>query len=415
MRLPLRLTLFFRRMAAFFRFFQHPFFYRKRTIVFIWAFLGVFTGVKQALTGHMPPFSNDNNYLLFINSYKHLAAHLNLYHYYPAETNDSYHYGPLFALLVAPFYWLPHVLSLTAWNVLNSLVLLYAIYQLPLSDRHRAIISWIILHNSYTCLLNTQFHHICAAMIILSYTMLVKKNEAGAAALVVSGMLIKLYGVVGLAFFPFAENKARYVLGLAGAFVVCVVLPMPFVGVDYTLQCYLDWYTSLVEKDALNLDPANVRSNVCVIGMVRHLTGNYGLSNLYFIGPGLLLLASAYLNLKQYTNTRFQLAILASVLLFLNLASTSFESPTFIISMPGAAIWYLISQQTTLDKWLIGFAIVLAGFAPSDLFPAYIRTHFVNQYALMVLPLLLIWLRLHYTLFTGSLLIEKSESQLVVS
>jgi hypothetical protein len=381
------------------RFFQHPFFFNKLNVLIIWTLLGILTGVKQYYQGNSG--SSINNFLLFINSYKHLIAHQNLFLLYPTETFDSYHYGPIFALLVAPFYWLPTVVSVTIWNVFNSLFLLYTIYELPLTDRQRAVISWIVLNSSYTCLLNTQFHHICAGMIILSYTQLHNRKEIPAAANVVLGTLIKLYGIVGLAFFPFARNKGRYILGLVLSAVVFILLPMPFVGVEYTIQCYYDWYTSLMEKNQLNVDLTNTRTDVCVMGMFRRLFHNGTLSNLYFIIPGLLIFGTAYLKTDLYRKSYFQLSILASVLLFLNLASTGFESPTFIISFMGVAIWYVISTKTAIDNALLIFALIISSFSPTDIFPAYLRDQYINKYALMVLPLLFIWLRLHWTIWTG--------------
>lgn len=380
------------------QFFQHPFFYNKRNILLIWLLLGVLTGVKQYYLG--APGQYINNFLLFINSFKHLMAHQNLFLDYPAETFDSYHYGPIFALLIAPFYWMPTLLSLTLWNVFNSLFLLYAIYELPLTDRQRAVVSWLVLNTSYTCLLNTQFHHICVAMIVLSYTQLHKRQEALAATNVVLGALIKLYGIVGLAFFPFARNKGQYILGGIVSAVIFLALPMLFVGVDYTVQCYYDWYASLSHKNELNVDLANTRTDVCVMGMVRRLLHDGTLSNLYFIVPGLLIFATAYLKTGRFNDVRFQLGILASVLLFLNLASTGFESPTIIISFTGVAIWYVTSPRTNLDNGLLAFALLISSFSPTDIFPAYLRDHYVNQYALMVLPLLLVWLRLHWTIWS---------------
>ncbi|GAB3995593.1 glycosyltransferase family 87 protein [Spirosoma daeguense] len=380
-------------------FFQHPFFYSKRNITIIWALLGILTGVKQYYLGELG--QHINNFLLFINSYKHLVAHQNLFLEYHTETVDSYHYGPIFALLVAPFYWLPTLLSITLWNVFNSLFLLYAIYELPLSDRQKAVISWLVLNSSYTCLLNTQFHHICVGMIILSYTQLYKRQEVLAAANIVLGTLIKLYGVVGLAYFPFAQNKFRYFIGGFLSTVVFITLPMLFVGFDYTIQCYFDWYESLSYKNQLNVNLANTRTDVCVMGMFRRLFHDGTLSNLYFIIPGLIIFTTAYLKTNLYQNIRFQLNILASTLLFLNLASTGFESPTFIISFTGVAIWYVVSGKTRLDNWLLAFALLISSFAPTDIFPAYIRDHYVNPYALMVLPLLFVWLRLHWTIWKG--------------
>jgi hypothetical protein len=91
----------------------------------------------------------------------------------------------------------------------------------------------------------------------------------------------------------------------------------------------------------------------------------------------------------------FQLRLLASALLFVILASTGSESPTIIIAFMGVAIWFILSEKTKLDIALLVFALLISSFSPTDFFPSCIRDHFINQYALIVLPLLLVWLKLN--------------------
>lgn len=140
----------------------------------------------------------------------------------------------------------------------------------------------------------------------------------------------------------------------------------------------------------------NSRTDVCVMGMFRRLFNNSTLSNLYFIIPGLLIFALSYIRISQFGNVVFQLRLLASALLFVILASTGSESPTIIIAFVGVAIWFVLSEKTKLDIVLLLFALIISSFSPTDLFPRYIRDNFINQYALIVLPLLLVWLKLNW-------------------
>ena len=48
-----------------------------------------------------------------------------LYLEYPKEYFDLYLYGPIFAILMAPFSWMPLGLSVVIWNLCNSAILYF--------------------------------------------------------------------------------------------------------------------------------------------------------------------------------------------------------------------------------------------------------------------------------------------------
>lgn len=376
------------------------FFLKRRNIIIIWVLAGLITAIKQYFLGETN--SHINNYIIFKTSFYHLLDHLNLYLEHPKDCLGLYLYGPVFAILIAPFSVLPTLVGYTLWNLLNAGILLYAIYQLPISEKDKAIVSWISLNCLITSLLNSQFHAICVALIILSYTFIHKKQFFWAAFFLVLGVSIKLYGIVGLAFFFFVDDKLKYILYGVFWSIVLFTLPMLFVGIDYILQCYVDWYQVLVYKNNLNTMLINTRTDVCVMGMFRRLFHNQSLSNLYFIIPGLLIFALSYLRISQFKNITFQLRLLASALLFIILASTGSESPTIIIGFVGVGIWYILSDKTKLDIAILWFALIISSFSPTDVFPKFIREHYINQYALMVLPLLIVWLKLNWDILVSN-------------
>jgi hypothetical protein len=39
----------------------------------------------------------------------------------------------------------------------------------------------------------------------------------------------------------------------------------------------------------------------------------------------------------------------------------------------------------------LAITLLISSFSPTDLFPRYIRETLINQYALMILPLLIVW------------------------
>jgi len=378
--------------------YDFQFLLKRRTVIILWILAGIGTVIVQYILGTNLEI---NNFLIFKSSFQHLIEHKNLYVAYPREYFDLYLYGPVFAIFIAPFALLPAFISYTLWSFLNSLVLLYAIYQLPVSDKNRAIVSWIVINCLITSMFNSQFHAVTVALIVLSYTKIQRKQYIWAALFLVLGTFIKLYGIIGLAFFFFVEDKPRYLLYLVFWAIILFILPMALVGFDYTIQCYIDWYRVLALKNSLNVMLENSRTDVCVMGMFRRILHDSTLSNLYFIIPGLLIFALPFVKISQYKNPVFQLRVLASALLFIILASTGSESPTMIVGFVGVALWFILSKKTKTDIALLWFALIISSFSPTDLFPGYIRDHFINQYALMVLPLLFVWLKLNWEMVFG--------------
>ena len=142
--------------------------------------------------------------------------------------------------------------------------------------------------------------------------------------------------------------------------------------------------------------------DICLMGMVRRISGNPYIPNWPFLGAGLILFALPYLRINQYKEPAFRLLILSSTLIFTVIFSTSSESPTYIIAFTGVAIWF-VAQKRPFQIWqivLFVFAMVLTSFSPSDLFPKFIRDEFIKPYSLKALPCVLIWFTIVYQMLT---------------
>lgn len=61
-----------------------------------------------------------NNYKIFENVFPHVINGLHLYVEYPTEYYDVNHYGPIFALVIAPFSILPEWLGMIFWILMNT-------------------------------------------------------------------------------------------------------------------------------------------------------------------------------------------------------------------------------------------------------------------------------------------------------
>jgi hypothetical protein len=94
----------------------------------------------------------------------------------------------------------------------------------------------------------------------------------------------------------------------------------------------------------------------------------------------------------MYKVEKFRLLLLSSVLIFTVIFSTASESPTYIIAFMGFSIWYVLHPKA--NYWqivILVLTLAVSSFSPSDLFPAYLREHFVKPYALKALPLVVVW------------------------
>ena len=375
-------------------FFHKPFFTNPRTLFGLWTLLAVVAGLTK-IAPH-----RHNNFLIFRGVFWHTIQKLSLYDFYPTEYNDHNHYGPIFSLVIAPFAVVPDAIGLLVWLVVLALGMYYAVRRLPLEEGRQIFLYWFCAHELLTALQMQQFNIAIAAIIIGSFAAIEKGREVTATFLIVLGTFVKLYGVVGLAFFFFVKRKPRFILALIGWSVVCFVAPMLISSPEYVVGQYVEWYERLAAKNGENT--FSLMQNISLLGMIRKISGSASYSDLLVILPGLALFGLPYLRFGQYRHLAFRYAILSSVLLFVVLFSTGSESSTYIIPFAGIALWYATSpwKRSGWDVALLVFAFVLSSLSPSDLFPRSLREAYVLPYALKALPPTLIWLRLSYELLT---------------
>ena len=340
--------------------------------------------------------THNNNYLIFINVFFHSIQKLNLFVAYPAY-GDTNHYGPFFSLIIAPFALLPNTIGLFLWCMVNTFILLYAVKKLPVNDNSKNIILLIGIVEMLTTLHNVQFNPMATAWILFSYTLVKEKKDFWATMFIAAGLLVKLYGIVGLAFFLFSDNKLKFVASFIFWMALFFALPMLISSPAFIIQSYTDWYQSLSEKNQIN--EGSVMQGMTatrVLQKVFHLTN---LTNLALIINGFLVYVCTLFRYKYFKNINFQLNYLASLLIAVVIFSSSAESATFIFAMIGVGIWFVNQKEkTTLVISLLIFAILITSLSTTDLFPRFVKENYIRPYALKALPCLFIWILLAYQL-----------------
>jgi hypothetical protein len=301
---------------------------------------------------------------------------------------------------MAPFALLPDGLGVILWVMFNAWALYMAIKLLPLKENQYIIILLICAHELMTSSSNVEINPLIGALIILSFVFIRDKKDFWAAFVIILGTFIKLYGIVGLAFFFLSKDKLKFILSLLFWSVVLFVLPMFISSPSYIIQTYRDWYGDLVSKNLSNIGPS--LQDISAMGLIRNLFNYRQLSNLTVLIPGILLFSVWYFRTKYFKVIPYQLLLLASTLIFVIIFSSSSESPTYIIAIAGVGIWFMNLERpvTPLEIFLLILALILTVLSPSDLFPRYLRDHYIVPYKLKALPCVLIWLKIIYEIAT---------------
>lgn len=370
---------------------KKPVFREERTTFGIWILTGIiFALIKYGIGKY-------NNYKIFEWVYRHAREGIGLYGDHFSEYYDSNHYGILFSAVIAPFSWLPDWLGLVLWITANTALLYYAIRQLPLNTWQKAFIYWYAYLELMTAQGVQQFNISVAALIILAFVFIQRQKEGWAAFVIVVGTLIKIYPIVGLAFFFFSKRKTAFIAYCLGWTAVGLLFPILYTpGAEYVFQQYIEWFERLQVKNALN--QFALSQNISLLGLMRKTTGNPNYSDLLLIIPALVLFFIPYFRVSQYGYLRFRLMLLAHVLIFIVLFSTGSEASGYISVMIGVALWY-ISSPSPHRKYhlrLLLIALVIVGLSSTELVPRSIRRDFIQAYVVKVWPCVVVWLTICY-------------------
>ena len=242
-----------------------------------------------------------------------------------------------------------------------------------------------------------QFNISVAAFIILTFVWIEEKKDFWAAFLIILGTLVKLYPIVGLAFFFFSKNKVKFILSLMFWAVVLFCLPMLYTpGPEYVVSQYFEWFERLEIKNEIN--KFAIPQNISLLGIVRKISGNGDYSDLWLLVPGVIMFLIPYLRIKDYSKLSFRMSFLANVLLFMVLFSTGSEGSGYITAMIGIALWYIVSPSKNKKSQFLFMmvAMIIVALCSTEIVPKTIRVNFITKYVIKAWPCTVAWLILMY-------------------
>ena len=359
-----------------------------RVVLAVFVLLSIGAGIQRVALGPSDvegrTYTHYNNYVIFTQSFVHLAAGQDLYVAYPEEHWDFYKYSPTFAALMAPFAALPDAIGVVVWGLAGSLALFFGLWRLPVGDeRSRMAAAWFLTLPLLQSLQNSQSNHHLAGLVLLTAVWLEAQKSASAAAAAALAFFLKIYGgaaVVLAAMYPW---RARFGLRLAAWLVVLGLLPLLFVTPAQLLFLYKSWAGLLAADHSAS-------TGVSVMGWMRNWFGIEPPKTIV-AAVGLVIMLAPLVRLRAYADPAFRAVFLAGLLIWLVIFNHKAEPNTFIIAVTGVAVWFIARPRRWWSVALVTAVFVFTCLSTTSIFPLVIRRTLVQPYSLRVLPCILVW------------------------
>jgi hypothetical protein len=351
--------------------------------------LGITVQGYIASTGDF--YTRYNNFVIFKRSFEHLIHNKNLYLAYPNEYFDLFKYTPTFSILMALFYYLPDLIGLILFNVINTALFIIAIRRLKLPKESYQYCFLFLLMEFGISLIWTQTNIIIANLIILAFTLLEERKALVATLCIVLTVYIKIFGIVALVLGLFYPQKIRFLLYTIIWSILLFLLPLLVVTKTELLEQYNNWFNLLKMDHAASY-------GVSFIGWI-HSWFKIPLSKIGTVVIAAVIFCIPLLKVNYYSSYVFRLHILASLLIWMVIFNHKGESPTYIIAMEGIAIWYFSQAPNAINKSLLWLALIFTSFSSTDLItPGWINDRYVETYSIKAVFCCIIWFKLVFDL-----------------
>jgi hypothetical protein len=330
------------------------------------------------------------NFEIFRAASRHLVDGSDLYAHYPDQLQDQFKYSPTFALLFAPFAWMPWPLALFLWNALNALVLFVAVERV-LPQRQAMLALGLLAPEVLRSMQNAQSNALVAGLIILAYASIERGRTWRAALAVAVGACVKIFPLAALTFAIPRRRALRSGVAAAAAGVGLVLLPLLVTPPATLVAQYRSW------RAIETLD--TTQRWFSVMELAHRITGA-DLPNwpIQLAGTLALLLPLAFRR-ERWDDARFGLQFLCSVLLYVTLFNHQAERASFVIAFTGIAVWFASEPRTAWRTALFGVAFVAIPLMSTLIpLPTDLRTPGVVLLRLAV-PTLLVWVAIQCDLW----------------
>jgi len=369
----------------------------RRWLLALYATSAVLVAIQKGV------LTQSNNFAVFRWAAINLLAGTDLYAAHPGQHVDFYKYSPTFALLFLPFARPPFALALLAWNLLNALLLYYALVRL-LPGRPGVIALALVYLELLLSLQYTQSNALVAASMILAFLAFERGRQLGAAVWIALGTFIKLFPLAGVALALFHPRRWRFAVLLAGLAVALAALPLVVVSPDALAAQYRSW-RAIEAADTLNRG----------YSLMQYLYMWFGADwpnwPVQLAGTVLLLLPLA-LGRRRWGEYRFRLRFFCSILVYVVLFNHQSETATFVIAFTGIAIWYVSSERNPWRTAVVAAMLLVMLLHDVEIVPLWVKDQIFVPHRLKGIPCVAAWFAMQAELFATALRNESAGSAL---
>ncbi len=369
----------------------------RRWLLALYATSAVLVAIQKGV------LTQSNNFAVFRWAAINLLAGTDLYAAHPGQHVDFYKYSPTFALLFLPFARPPFALALLAWNLLNALLLYYALVRL-LPGRPGVIALALVYLELLLSLQYTQSNALVAASMILAFLAFERGRQLGAALWIALGTFIKLFPLAGVTLALFHPRRWRFAVLLAGLAVVLAALPLVVVSPDALAAQYRSW-RAIEAADTLNRGYSLMQYLYMWVG------ADWPNWPVQLAGTVLLLLPLA-LGRRRWGEYRFRLRFFCSILVYVVLFNHQSETATFVIAFTGIAIWYVSSERNPWRTAVMAAMLLVMLLHDVEIVPLWVKDQVFVPHRLKGIPCVAAWFAMQAELFATALRNESAGSAL---
>ncbi len=337
------------------------------------------------------------NFIIFKTTSLRFLNHENLYDYVQYKIIwDKFFYTPQFALAFLPFALLPVNVSVIVWLLFGAALFYLALQKLPMTNTQKTLIFFIALIDLVNSLQNLQTNALNTALLLFIFICLQTNKPILAALCVAACLSIKIYPAAAGLLFLFYPNKIKFLLWSFLFTTLLFLVPLLVLPKDYYFSCLENWVKA-VSEDA---NDKFIYNSPSLIG-INYTWFSKPINHFYLQLTGLLLVFVPLIKLiKKQTDSTFVLLYLAFIMLFIVIFNHAAESPTYVIAITGAAIWYVVSPKSMLNNTLLIVLFIACILLPTDIYPSWLRKEYFMPLKIRVVPCLLIWIKLFYDLLS---------------
>ncbi|MFQ3576887.1 MAG: glycosyltransferase family 87 protein [Cytophagales bacterium] len=337
------------------------------------------------------PYTEYNNYVIFKQSFHHLIENKLLYQFFEFDHWDFYKYSPTFALLFGIFAGLPDWLGLILWNLLNSLVFVFAISRLNhLSEFQRTLFLFFTLLEMNTNLVNNQANGLMAGLMLLFFSFQEKGKYSIANFLLCLSVFIKIFSILGFLLLFLYPNRWERILNALLWGVFFAILPLLVTDFESLIAQYENWLLLLKNDSSFGAGLSFHRFFTILL--------NFEFDKSLSLAFGLILFILSFL--KVYLNNdsfRLKVFFWAQLMIWVIIFNHRAESPTYIIALSGLflAMFQFYNNKSFFIAISI-FSILLTSLTATDLFSGAEVKKWIYEYSVKAIPAICIWFLLVY-------------------